>query len=130
MPYKALCAIGHYEIGADHRTSLRKGILPTVCRSGIGDECSQFGVVFLAWGGFDTGDYVNAPGVEGGDGFGYVFWGQAAGDDKFVRFRVLEEGLGSEGPVEGLAGATYGCSCARVDQNCVKVGVAKACLRG
>ena len=99
--------------------------------SRTGHKLPNFFRIFFAGRGFYAGDYVDAPGMERGDGFGYVFRGEAAGrDEVLAHFCVLEEGIGGEGPVEGLASAAGGGCGARVDEDGVDVGVAKACLRG
>ncbi len=43
--------------------------------AGVGDEGFDLFGVLDAGRGFYAGDYVYAPGVEGGDGFGGVGWG-------------------------------------------------------
>lgn len=91
--------------------------------AGVGDEGAEFLGVFAAGGCFDAGDDVEAPGMERGDGLGYVFRGEAAGGDQLTLFYFLEESIGSEGPVEGLAGAAGGGCGARVDEDGVDVGV-------
>jgi hypothetical protein len=55
------------------------GRLQSICGSGVGEEGLHFGGVFVAGCGFNTTDHVYAPGVESGDGFGYVFGIEAAG---------------------------------------------------
>src|ERR1035438_586499 len=91
----------------------------------IGDKGAHFGRVFAARSGFDAGDDVNAPGAQGGDGLGYVFRIQAAGDHEMAlaRLRTFEQGIAGREPVEGLAGASDCRGGARVHHHRVHVGI-------
>src|ERR1700761_2838263 len=91
--------------------------------AGVGDEFANLGWVFMAGCGFYAADDIYAPGMEGGDGFGYIGGVEAAGDHDLTVFRVLEECGGGFVPVEGDAGAADGCCRAGIDEDGVGIGI-------
>ena len=67
----------------------------------FGEELGEFGAGFFAGAGFDAAGDVYGVGADVEDGFGYVFGGEAAGEDDAVILR----GVAGDSPVGASAGA-------------------------
>src|SRR5271157_2324553 len=90
--------------------------------AGGGDESAELGGVFPAGREFDSGDDIDAAGIEEADGVGDVRGGEAAGDDYgCVLLDALHERKHGA-PVEGLAGASAIAGDAGVEEDAVVAG--------
>ena len=84
-------------------------------------ELLEFEGILAPGRGFDTARHIDAPGPQRMNGFGYIFWAQAAGNDQVDRFACglarREEGFAGGVPVEAAAGAATSVADLGVEQD-------------